>query len=460
MSRHICIIGNGVAGVTAARHIRKRGNDRITIISGETSHFFSRTALMYIYMGHMTYEHTKPYEDWFWKKNRLELIMDWVMHVDFIQEKILLKSGSQIHYDVLVIATGSKPITLNWKGKDLEQVQCFYSLQDLRLMERNTRDAHRSVVVGGGLIGIEMAEMLLSRKIAVSFLVREENFFGMIMPAVQCRILENHMREHGVELYLETELARIEGEKRAEMVVTNRDDHIPCDFVGIGIGVAPNVELFYASGLEMQRGILVDEYLNTNFENVYAVGDCAQLRQHEHGRKPIEAVWYVGRAMGEAVAKTITGQPTKYDPGIWFNSAKFFDIEYQVYGTVSPHPKEGEERHFHWEAGDGRMSLLFSFAEKDKGLLGMSALGVRLRHEVIDGWISQGSTVHYALEHLRECNFDPEFFRKWEWEVVAAFNAEFGENLMVQKKSWANILRHSFRSRQPAEHSGSREGLS
>ncbi|MDP4664362.1 MAG: NAD(P)/FAD-dependent oxidoreductase, partial [Salibacteraceae bacterium] len=72
-NKHVVIIGNGIAGVTCARHIRKRSNAKITIISGETDHFFSRTALMYIYMGHMKYEHTKPYEDWFWEKNRIDL---------------------------------------------------------------------------------------------------------------------------------------------------------------------------------------------------------------------------------------------------------------------------------------------------------------------------------------------------------------------------------------------------
>ena len=70
---HIVIIGNGIAGITTARHIRKRSDHRITVISGETEHFFSRTALMYIYMGHMKFEHIKPYEDWFWEKNRIEL---------------------------------------------------------------------------------------------------------------------------------------------------------------------------------------------------------------------------------------------------------------------------------------------------------------------------------------------------------------------------------------------------
>ena len=86
---HIAIIGNGISGVTAARHIRKLSDKRITIISAETEHFFSRTALMYIYMGHMKYEHTKPYEDWFWKKNRIDLKKGYVQKVDHKNQSLI-----------------------------------------------------------------------------------------------------------------------------------------------------------------------------------------------------------------------------------------------------------------------------------------------------------------------------------------------------------------------------------
>ena len=103
--KNIVIIGNGIAGITAARHIRKKSNDRITVISGETDHFFSRTALMYIYMGHMKYEHTKPYEDWFWTKNKIDLVKGWVQAIDF-DKKILHLDTDDINYDQLIIASG------------------------------------------------------------------------------------------------------------------------------------------------------------------------------------------------------------------------------------------------------------------------------------------------------------------------------------------------------------------
>ncbi len=128
---HIVIIGNGISGVTAARHIRKLSDKRITIISAETEYFFSRTALMYVYMGHMKFEHTQPYENWFWEKNRIELVNAYVERVNHSEKKLHLKGASDISYDKLVIATGSKPNKFGWPGQDLKGVQGMYSKQDL-----------------------------------------------------------------------------------------------------------------------------------------------------------------------------------------------------------------------------------------------------------------------------------------------------------------------------------------
>ena len=121
--QHIVIIGNGISGVTAARHIRKRSDHRITIISAETDHFFSRTALMYIYMGHMKYEHTKPYEDTFWTKNRIDLKRAFVESVHPDTKEVILENNETLRYDSLIIAVGSKSNKFGWPGQDLEGVQ-------------------------------------------------------------------------------------------------------------------------------------------------------------------------------------------------------------------------------------------------------------------------------------------------------------------------------------------------
>lgn len=120
-------------------------------------------------MGHMKYDNIKPYEDWFWTKNKIDLKRAFVEKVDVRHKKLLLHGGEQLAYDQLVLATGSKPNKLGWPGQNLKAVQGLYSYQDLESMEHYSKDLKKAVIVGGGLIGIEMAEMFLSRNIPVTF---------------------------------------------------------------------------------------------------------------------------------------------------------------------------------------------------------------------------------------------------------------------------------------------------
>ncbi|MFM1878550.1 MAG: hypothetical protein RLZZ241_1416 [Bacteroidota bacterium] len=411
---HVVIVGNGISGITAARHIRKRSSCRISIISEESDYFFSRTALMYIYMGHMTFEHTKPYEDSFWTQNRIELRRGRVTELDAKSHKIVMQTGETLAYDRLILATGSQPKFFDWPGLHLKGVQGLYSIQDLAKLETHAPNAKvcpHAVIVGGGLIGIEVAEMLLSRNIAVTFLVREAAFWNTVLPNCDAQILNQHIKDHTIDLRLNTTLEAVLGdsENRVRGVRTAAGLEIDCNLVVICTGVTPNVAFLESSSLEIDRGILVNSFLETNISNIYALGDCAQLRNPSMGRNSIEAVWYTGRIMGETVAKTLCGNPTTYQPGNWFNSAKFLDIEYQTYGQVSSDAtRPPEAKLFHWKHPKFMIWLTLSYHESTRKMLGINAFGMRLRHLVLDHWISQGATADFVISRLNEALFDPE----------------------------------------------------
>ncbi|MDT8323635.1 MAG: FAD-dependent oxidoreductase [Bacteroidota bacterium] len=448
--KNVVIIGNGVAGITAARHIRKRSDDRITVIGSETRHFFSRTALMYIYMGHMTYEQTKPYEDWFWKKNRIDLVHDHVMHIDTGEKKLHLASDGTLSYDSLIIATGSLPNKFGWSGQDLRGVQGLYSMQDLEAMERNTAGIDRAVIVGGGLIGIEMAEMLRSRGIDVTFLVREESYWNNILPPEESAMVNRHIRDHGIHLRLSTELDAIlpddNGGVRA--VRTGGGDELSCQFVGLTAGVHPNIAVCRGSGIATERGVLVNSFFEANLRDVYAIGDCAEFVATDGEKSHVEQLWYTARMHGEALAAILYGERKAYDRGILFNSAKFLDIEYQTYGEV-PAKLEGLQS-LYWEHPGGTRAIRIVYDEGSV-VRGFNLMGIRYRHRVCEQWITEERTVPHVLRQLGASNFDPEFSRQFERELVASWNAQHPEQALHLRRGRGLRLRRALSPKRSSE---------
>lgn len=390
---------------------------------------------MYVYMGHMRWQDIKPYEDWFWKKNRLELKKGYVESVDTDNKTFHFKEGGSLTYDQLILATGSTTNTFGWEGLDLNGVQGLVTKQDLEMLERNAPNKDvcpNAVIIGGGLIGIEMAEMLRTRDIKVTMLVREQAFWENALPLPNSHMLSRHIESHDVDLRHNSQLDKILGDDKGNVraVLTTSGEEIPCRVVGIATGVKPNISFLKDSKIETDRGILVNRKLETNIPGVYAIGDCAQQRQPIGLRPPIEAVWYTGRMMGEALAQTICGNPFEYNPGHWFNSAKFFDIEYQTYGWVFPKGRMREyEAQFHWKCDSDLRAITISYNKNTDEFLGINTFGIRMRHEVFDQWLNEERSVDYVIENLGKANFDPEFFRRYEGEIRKKFLVNKNEKM-------------------------------
>jgi len=443
-NRHVVIIGNGIAGITCARQLRKLdGSVRITVISGESKYFFARTALMYIFMGHMKFEHTQPYENWFWEKNRIELKEGWVESIDFTAKNVLFQSGQNIQYDDLVIATGSKPNKFGWPGEDLQGVQGLYSKQDLELMEENTTNAvNRAVIVGGGLIGIEMAEMLAYKKIPVTFLVRESGFWSNVLPKEESELVSRHMREHHIDLRLNEELDEIISDQNAHVkaIRTKSGEEIKCQFVGLTAGVTPSIDFLRNTELDVNRGVKVNFGFQTNIPNVYSIGDCAEFHEvPAPDRKPVEQVWYTGRMHGETLGYILAGKKVAYKPGIWFNSAKFLDIEYQTYGTVPARWDAEKVKSFYWEHASGKVFFRMLMDMQGR-ILGVNNFGFRLRHEFFDQVIREQWDGGKVISKLDKANFDPEFFAPYYIEIQKAYKGKYGGDITVSKKTFIQKL--------------------
>ena len=184
---------------------------------------------------------------------------------------------------------------------------------------------------------------------------------------------------------------------------------------------------------------MVNDLLETSMPHVYAIGDCVEISKPQLGRRPIEAIWYTGRMMGETVAYTICGKPVKYNPGLWFNSAKFFDIEYQVYGDIQAQLPENQDT-IYWEHPDGKKSIRITYDKNTGAVQGFNLMGIRYRHEVCEKWILDRTPVEIVLPNLGLANFDPEFYDEYEQEVIKVYNGKYGKNIQIQTKRGLNAV--------------------
>jgi hypothetical protein len=240
--------------------------------------------------------------------------------------------------------------------------------------------------------------------------------------------------DHGIDLKLKTNLKEIQGDAngRARGIVTEFDEEIPVQFVGLTAGVSPNIELVKDSSIETARGVVVDDFLQSSVPGIFAAGDCAQFRDQAGFPGKIYPLWYTGKHQGEALgrvlAERISGREggfdaRPWDPGIWYNSAKFFTLEWQTYGFV-PNKLEPEQTFF-WRHPTERKAirLVWEGQGTSTKITGFNVMGIRYRHEVCERWLREERPVEYVVDHLPEANFDPEFFTRHEKDFQKAFRS-------------------------------------
>jgi NADPH-dependent 2,4-dienoyl-CoA reductase/sulfur reductase-like enzyme len=440
MSIQVVIIGNGVAGTTAARFIRKLDSSaQITLISDESDLFFARTGLMYVLMGQIPKEDLIIYTPQFYQNNRIHRQRGRVQRIDTTNHLVLLADNTTppIPYHRLVLATGAKPYTANWHA---DGIYTLYSWHDMELLQAQLPATRHAVIVGGGLIGVELAEILHSRGINFTMLVRDEVYWASHLPPDEASLITAHLQKKEIPIRYNVQLADVLTDQNKVIgITTTQGEHIACDMLLLAIGVQPRTELDCGGAVQVQQGFVVNEYLQTSAPDVFAAGDCVHIAgQQPYSTLPV-AMWYTARAMGEVVAYNVCGKAVPYKWGIGHNAAKFFDVEYQVYGWVPSTIGEGLAS-IYWQHTVLPKSIRLVWEVHTKALVGVCVMGIRYRQAVCTHWIQGAYRIERVLEMLLLANFDGEFSEVYESQVVEKYNAAYGTSLVLKSKRSADAV--------------------
>lgn len=418
------ILGNGVAGIEAASVIRSRdASVRISIVSSESDHFFSRPALMYVFAGQLRIEDTEPRDRGFYARMGFERLRARAVGVDAAARRLLLSEGASPGYDKLLIATGSVARPAPWPGALGAGVHSYVTLGDHERLDREARRGQHAVVIGGGLIGVEVAEILHHRGLHVTFVIREDWYFPLALDSNESSIVATHMRRKGIDVRMRQDVEGIERSSTGSLtgVRLAGGSTIAADLVAVTIGVVPNTDWLGGSGLKLSAAgaIEVDDALRASHPDVFAAGDCANVTWADGSRRP-EQLWYTARDQGRVAGASMLGEPATYRRGPMYNSAKFFDIEWTTAGDLPVRVNmDGSEAELPadlrtWYQESEANCVSHRIVCRGDKVIGFNFLGTRFDQEPLLQWITEGRTLDYVLGHLGEAQFDEEFSTRFE----------------------------------------------
>ncbi|MBI4768879.1 MAG: FAD-dependent oxidoreductase [Chloroflexi bacterium] len=265
------------------------------------------------------------------------------MRLDPPTRQVHLADGRALHYDRLLLAVGNRAVLTKAPGEELEGVITLDTLDNARDLVRRARKARSAVVVGGGITAMEMVEGLHHNGAHTHYLLRRDLLWSTVFNQAESDRMIQRIRDLSVHVHLNEELDEILGRNgRVTGVRLKSGKHIPCQIVAIGIGVRPKMELLKGAGIQTDRGILTDEYLETSVPGIYAAGDCATVHDRWSGKHLLDSLWPGAVATGRAAGANMAGANQPHIKGSPFNVAQLFGVHITVIGQLATGGREGD----------------------------------------------------------------------------------------------------------------------
>lgn len=330
------IIGSGVAGIAAIEAIRSLDSDSdVTLIGNDPYGFYSRPGLAYYLTGELHDKALFPRTPDDLKKLNFRYIKGKVTRISRAEHVLELQNQSRLPYDRLLIAVGAQAMPLEVPGANLEGVLKLDHMSDAKLILKQARRGKTAVVVGGGITALELVEGLLSRGMKVHYLLRGDRYWSNVLDEQESLIIEHRLQEEGVWLTYHAEVIEVLGRNgKVSGVRLLNGQMLKCDLVAYAIGIRPRVDLAKQAGLAIDRGILVNQFLQTNDPNIFAAGDVAQAYDPMSGRSILDSLWAPARQQGHVAGLNMAGRKTAYVKAPPFNVTRLAGLTTTIIGTV------------------------------------------------------------------------------------------------------------------------------
>jgi nitrite reductase (NADH) large subunit len=405
---HYVIIGSGNAGVTAAETIREYDKKcKITLINGESKRFYFRSSLLEFIKGEIAEEQMMARPKKFYQLKNIDLL-DNIRAQKIVPEtkQVIIDKDNIIKYDKLLIATGAVTSLPNIKGTELRGVKTCRSFADVQDIIELAKHSKNVVVIGGGILGIELADALSKKNNRVTLLEAETRLGGKLFdPCTALRVLEE-LHKKRIDVRLKEGAKELRGrEDHVSEVRTTKGKILKTNLVIFCTGMRPNVNFLHGSGLDIEKGILVDNTLKTNDNNIYAAGDVAQVNVPEYGEHVLRQNWYESAKMGEVAALNMIGESATYYPAVRYHCTNITGIPYACIGELSPKSKlrkEYEVMHSNCKKTNNHKLFIL----KRNKITGASFFGERNSALIVKELAEKGVDVSSAKKQLLEENFD------------------------------------------------------
>jgi nitrite reductase (NADH) large subunit len=326
MTERYVIIGASAAGSSAAETLRRHApKAQITVVSDEKI-TYSKPLLSYYLAGHLGEEQLFFKAPDFYERYGIQRIHARAVGLRPEKSIVELSDGQKLQYDKLLLATGAAPRFPKVEGIRREGVFGLRKLEDAQGILARLPSTKRAVVLGGGLVGLKAAAALKERGLSVTVLVDSPHVLSQMIDESSARIFEKIFEQNGVTIYTKAKPVAVLGTQRIEGVQLASGEVVECDVVVVGKGVDTRLELLEGTPIRKDYGVLVDDYLRTSVENIYAAGDVAQARDVLRGEPWINALWPCAVEQGRVAALNMLGRAMSYRASMRMNSVQFFGV--------------------------------------------------------------------------------------------------------------------------------------